>query len=197
MSPYFWMRPLIFAREDSAITFPWYDTWEESARVLEALASVHEGLVFHDRDRLRWSAGNRMMKTTVHILILSLLVGCTTEDRPPEATERTVQTPPNDPDGQVLDQLRRAGSDLSKEHPIEFFLYFSSEESAHAAASRLRNDGFAVEVRPGALRPDWLCFTTKRMIPEHEDISQLRVKFETLANELGGQYDGWGTPVVK
>ncbi len=29
-----------------------------------------------------------------------------------------------DPDQMVLDQLRKAGSDLSKPHKIDFFLYF-------------------------------------------------------------------------
>lgn len=50
-SQYFWMRPLIFARGEFAITFPWYDTWEETIPVLDALASARDGLVYHDMDQ--------------------------------------------------------------------------------------------------------------------------------------------------
>jgi len=50
-SQYFWMRPLIFARGKFAITFPWYDTWEEAVPLLNALAGSGEGLLFHDLEQ--------------------------------------------------------------------------------------------------------------------------------------------------
>lgn len=50
-SQYFWMRPLIFARGEFAVTFPWYDTWEEATAVLDALAGPGEGLLFHDLEQ--------------------------------------------------------------------------------------------------------------------------------------------------
>ncbi len=50
-SQYFWMRPVIFARGEFAITFPWYDTWEEATPVLDALAGSGEGLLLHDLDQ--------------------------------------------------------------------------------------------------------------------------------------------------
>ena len=55
-----------------------------------------------------------------------------------------------DPDGLVLTQLRKAGSNLGKRHDIEFFLYFPSEEAAGRVASKLRADGFGVTVSPAA-----------------------------------------------
>ena len=48
---YFWMRPLIFARGEFAMTFPWYDTWGEAARLLGALSNSHDGWVFSDIDQ--------------------------------------------------------------------------------------------------------------------------------------------------
>jgi hypothetical protein len=54
-SHYFWMRPVIFARGEFAITFPWYDTWEEAGPVLDALAGPGEGLLFHDLEQ-GWEA---------------------------------------------------------------------------------------------------------------------------------------------
>jgi hypothetical protein len=37
-------------------------------------------------------------------------------------------------DRAVLEQLRAAGSDLSKPHQIDFYLYFTTEEAAQKAA---------------------------------------------------------------
>jgi hypothetical protein len=48
---YFWIRPLIFAGEEFAITFPWYDTWAESAPVLDALATLDDGPLYDDVDQ--------------------------------------------------------------------------------------------------------------------------------------------------
>lgn len=50
-SSYFWIRPLIFARGELDITFPWYDTWAEAAPVLDALASPDDGQLFRDMDQ--------------------------------------------------------------------------------------------------------------------------------------------------
>ncbi len=48
---YFWMRPLIFVREQVAITFPWYDTWEEAVPFLDALTRPDDGLLFEDLEQ--------------------------------------------------------------------------------------------------------------------------------------------------
>jgi hypothetical protein len=102
-----------------------------------------------------------------------------------------------DVDQQVLDQLREAGSDLSKPHPLEFYLYFPTEESAHRAAERIADDGFSVEVKRAAQRSDWMCYVTKRMAPKRTEIAAIGSRFRSLAREFGGEYDGWETEVVK
>jgi regulator of RNase E activity RraB len=102
-----------------------------------------------------------------------------------------------DLDESVLTQLKKAGSDLSKPHKIEFFLYFPSQAAAEQAAPRVRAAGFEVEVRQAAKGNDWLCFTTKTMVPKLSDLQQIRRDFASLTASSGGDYDGWGTPVVK
>ena len=103
----------------------------------------------------------------------------------------------NDPDQQVLDQLKAAGSDLTKPHNIEFFLYFPSEQKANEAGTQLKKEGLSIEVRGAAVSSDWLCFGKKEMIPKHSELVRLRRVFEALAKKLGGEYDGWGSPVVR
>ena len=100
------------------------------------------------------------------------------------------------PDQQVLFQLKKAGSSLSKPHDVEFFLYFPTESIAEQAASQIRAAGFTVEVKPAAKGTDWLCFATRRMVPDIAALEQIRKDFTNLTATLGGEYDGWGTGVV-
>jgi regulator of RNase E activity RraB len=102
-----------------------------------------------------------------------------------------------DLDESVLVQLRTAGSDMAKPHKIEFFLYFDSMGAAEQAASRVRDDGFHVQVSQEAQGDDWLCLATKRLVPELSALQKIRSDFESLAASLDGQYDGWGTEVEK
>lgn len=102
-----------------------------------------------------------------------------------------------DLDDSVLIQLRKAGSDLSKPHSIEFFLYFPTAVTAEQAASHIRKGDFEVNVKKAEKGSEWLCFATKTMVPELAAFQRIRTDFNSLSNSLGGEYDGWGTPVVK
>jgi hypothetical protein len=99
-------------------------------------------------------------------------------------------------DAAVIEQLREAGSNLEKPHPIEFFLYFPTEAAAESACETLRSRDFSVSVRPSASTSEFLCFATKLLIPTIDELSRLTTELDTLASELGGEYDGWGSPVV-
>jgi hypothetical protein len=102
-----------------------------------------------------------------------------------------------DPDAFVLLQLRKSGSNLSKPHPAEFFLYFPTQASAEQAAGQIRDSGFQVQVGPAAKGDDWLCFATKEILPDLPTLQKIRTQFESLSKSLGGEYDGWGTPLVQ
>jgi hypothetical protein len=100
-------------------------------------------------------------------------------------------------DALVLAQLVTAGSDLSKPHSIEFFLYFPTDEAAQKAAEEIRRKGFGTKVERAAQGPNWLCLATKAMVPDLGAIEGIRVDFDRIAQSFAGKYDGWGTPVVK
>ena len=61
---YFWLRPILFAPEPFAITFPWYDAWDEAEPVLDALEAGGEGVVFDDVEQgwevVMFIAGGRL-----------------------------------------------------------------------------------------------------------------------------------------
>jgi regulator of RNase E activity RraB len=103
----------------------------------------------------------------------------------------------DDPDEAVLVQLKKAGSNPSKPYEIEFFVYFPDESRARQAEVKLKELGFQVDVRSAAQGSDWLCFSTKTMVPELSELQKSRRNLTTIAKSLGGEYDGWGTGVVK
>ena len=105
--------------------------------------------------------------------------------------------PPPNPDAEVIEQLRQAGSDLSKPHPIEFYFYFPTEGAADKACEKLASQSYSVVVRPSASTNESLCLATKSLIPTVDELNRLSSEFEALATELGGEYDGWGSPVVQ
>jgi len=102
------------------------------------------------------------------------------------------------PDIMVLSQLRQAGSDLTKRHDIEFFVYVPTEAAANRVASSLAPQGFAAKVAPAAGgKPMWLVLATRSMIPDVGELVRLRNLLTQLAESEQGSYDGWGSPVVK
>ena len=103
---------------------------------------------------------------------------------------------PDDPDGRVLQQLVAAGSDLSKPHNVEFFLYLPDQERATKTCGALQADGYAGEVQRDARGGQWECMATRRLVPTHAEIVAISRRMEDLAKVHGGTYKGWGTPVV-
>lgn len=101
-----------------------------------------------------------------------------------------------DPDAAPLDELARAGSDLSLPHEIEFFLYFPDQPAALRAARTLEAEGYQTEVSREGAGEDWLCFATREMVPDLGALRTLRARFNRLADADGGVYDGWGTTVT-
>src|SRR5215813_10135597 len=102
-----------------------------------------------------------------------------------------------DLDQSVLIRLQKSGSNVSKPHSIEFLLYFSTQSAAEKAEVSIRSSGFEVEVKKAAQGESWLCFATKTMVPALPDLQKIRHDFMTIAASMNGEYDGWGTQVVK
>lgn len=102
-----------------------------------------------------------------------------------------------DLDQQVLDQLKKAGSDLSKPHNIDFFLYFPTDALANEAAKEVGTEVDRLRIQRGAGTADWLCLANKRMVPKHEELVRLRKRFNEIVRRYDGEYDGWGAQVEK
>jgi hypothetical protein len=101
-------------------------------------------------------------------------------------------------DAQVMEQLKSAGSNLSKPHPIEFYLYVPTQEAANRVATKARALGYEIKkLDRAAMGPGWLVLAGKTLVPTESALSKSRSELEALAKDEGGEYDGWEAPVVK
>jgi len=126
------------------------------------------------------------------IIVLTLLLG-TVAFR--SSAQQTSAPPAND--DAVIEQLRIAGSNLSKPHPIDFYIYVPTQESAERIAGTLSNQGFTVKVRHAATGSDWLALATKEVVPTSSALAKIRHDLTALALSEHGDYDGWEAPIVK
>ncbi|MGN6280351.1 ribonuclease E inhibitor RraB [Frateuria sp.] len=127
----------------------------------------------------------------IALIVISLLLGVTFRSFGQQASA----SPAND--DAVIEQLRLAGSDLSKPHPIDFYLYAPTQESVERIARVLSNKGFKVKVEQAATGTDWLALATKEVVPTSAALADLRRDLTALALREHGDYDGWEAPVVK
>ena len=102
-----------------------------------------------------------------------------------------------DRDAVTIEELARSGSDLSRPHRIEFFLYVPSRTAADELAGELRAQGLAVEVQRETDGQDWLCLASLDMLPELGLLHNWRARLTAMAEARDGVYDGWGTEVLE
>lgn len=98
-------------------------------------------------------------------------------------------------DQQVLDALAENGSDLTKEHSVDFLLYFVDEGSAVEADKKIRKDypQLIPRIAKAVSSDEWIIEYTTRMVPTLEKLKELRTMFE----KTGADYDGWGAEIEK
>ena len=114
---------------------------------------------------------------------------------PPEIVESLRGDP--DPDAKVLFHLAEAGSDLTKPHKPDFAFFFDGEAAAKAAEWKLTERGFEVTVEPPDENHDrYLVVGVTMLVPTLAAIQSLSREFDDLADELNGEYDGWGAEAV-
>ena len=97
-------------------------------------------------------------------------------------------------DHDAIDELRSV-SNMDAVHVVQHYLYFPLEQAAQTVANLLRQRGFAVEERLGADGINWLVLARNQMVPTEAEIGQKRQLLEEIAEENGGEYDGWEAEV--
>jgi hypothetical protein len=96
---------------------------------------------------------------------------------------------------EVLATLRRNGSDTTKAHRLDFFVYAPEQASASKAANRICECGFKAEVSRAGKR--WLIVASKTLVPATADLAENGRFFEQIAEAVGGDFDGWEAQAVE
>jgi hypothetical protein len=97
-----------------------------------------------------------------------------------------------DPDQLQIEQLAKAGIDMSKPQAIDFTLHFADADSLANACVSIYEKKFDVESRrPEKADDKWTCIARKTMLPELQALRKIRKDFEAIAVKNKGIYEGW------
>jgi hypothetical protein len=102
-------------------------------------------------------------------------------------------------DARLIARLRAEGSDPFQPHEVDFFMAMPSEAAGRAAQAILEAEGYRVDVQPAPDNPGDQPFSlhaTKSLRLSLPGMRALTVRFNELAKEHGGHYDGWSAAVV-
>jgi hypothetical protein len=99
-------------------------------------------------------------------------------------------------DVEILRQLRKAGSDLSKPHLPEFIFDFPNEAAAQEAVAKVKALGFEAEIAPPTPGRQWPVRAQKSMMLTEEALKRTRYQFDRIARTGAGSYEGWGAPAI-
>lgn len=100
----------------------------------------------------------------------------------------------------VIDQLEKGGDNLTKSREVFHWIYFKNEGDREKFLEKIKNDNFTI-VNKGSDK-SWGEFAYSLQIKRVDKVDQNSVDeyviyLWKLANEIGGDYDGWETSIEK
>lgn len=100
----------------------------------------------------------------------------------------------------VIEQLKKGGDNLTKEREVFHWIYFKSESDREKFLEKIKNDNFLI-VDKGSDN-SWGEFAYRLQLKRVDKVDQNSVDeyviyLWKLANEIGGEYDGWETSIEK
>ncbi|HXG77650.1 MAG TPA: ribonuclease E inhibitor RraB [Gaiellaceae bacterium] len=99
---------------------------------------------------------------------------------------------PEEVDRLVLRQLQARRADLTRPRHVIHVVYFAGEAQARAAAEEAERAGWNATVEPPREPLHLWCLSADAMrVVDTTTVSGFRAWFERLAEEHGGEYDGW------
>lgn len=96
-------------------------------------------------------------------------------------------------DEKLVAQLRAKGYAPFNDYPVDFFLALPDEAACAAVRGKLEAEGFAVDVRPveDSAELKFSLHAQKVMRVITPMIQEMTRHLTAIAQEHGGQYDGW------
>ncbi|MGE0581963.1 MAG: ribonuclease E inhibitor RraB [Steroidobacteraceae bacterium] len=96
-------------------------------------------------------------------------------------------------DAKLIEKLRASGSDPFQPHDVVFFFGMPNEGAAQRAVERLVRDGYAAEYKhvPDQSELAYAVHAQRSIRLSVSDMQATSRKFNDMAAELHGRYDGW------
>ena len=94
----------------------------------------------------------------------------------------------------LMGQMVQAGADLNQPRHALYYLYFAGRGPAEAAGARAIAAGYSAEVRdPLPEQPDQWCVVCERpdAVLDIDGVKAADDLFQGIADDLGGEFDGW------
>jgi regulator of ribonuclease activity B len=119
------------------------------------------------------------------------------DDEPVDMNERSPQLGLKYKDLLVLDQLMKAGADLTQPRHVISYSYAPSEDVARAMRDEAEANGYASAVRePLAEYPgQWSVVSEIEAVTSPDFVRDADDFFQALADRHGAEYDGWEASV--
>ena len=119
------------------------------------------------------------------------------DDEPVDLNERSPQLGLKYKDLLVLDQLMKAGANLSEPRHVVYYSYAPSEEVAGSMGDEAKAEGYTAEVRdPLAEYPgQWSVVCEIEGVTSPDFVRDADDFFQALADRHGAEYDGWEASV--
>lgn len=101
----------------------------------------------------------------------------------------------NDWDARLVQDLRAAGANAFTPYEVDFFFSLPDEAACGSLSKALEPEGFAINAR--AMGSDtgggYSLNARKHLRVNVSEMQDYSKRFRVLAEQLGGQYDGWTT----
>jgi hypothetical protein len=118
------------------------------------------------------------------------------EYSPKDLNERSPKLGVRWKDVEVLAQLVKSGADLTQPRHVLYFLYLKTEADAESAAAAARDAGYRVAVDQAVDGDKWAMTAEIIAITDPPTVIAADDLFQSLADTLEGDYDGWEASVT-
>lgn len=98
-------------------------------------------------------------------------------------------------DARMVRDLRAGGANAFTPYEVDFFFTLPNEQACTTMRSRLETEGFTTDARVQADLPEeaFSLHASKRLRITADGMHEYSLRFQELATQLGGHYDGWTT----
>jgi hypothetical protein len=110
---------------------------------------------------------------------------------------RARAAPRDDWDARMVKDLRASGANAFTPYEVDFFFTLPDEQSCNLMRQRLESDGFATDARGTSEHTEhaegFSLHASKRLRVSVSEMQGYTQRFQELAAQFGGSYDGWTT----